>query len=94
MPSIKLSSRGLNDTSASSQLYTTDIVGFCLAGAVFLVIIVVCIQILRKRASSKRDDARGAAFLSVRGLVRDGEKVSVNEPNPEYVFAQLHSWFY
>jgi hypothetical protein len=83
MPSIKLSSRGLNDTSTSSQVYTIDIVGFCLVGAVFLVIILVCIRLLRKRALSKRDDARGAAFLSVRGLVREGEKVSVNEPLPE-----------
>jgi len=59
--------------SSSTPLY---IAGFVIAG-VFLIAGVgwLTIRFLRKRAQRNGEDNRGAAFLNVRGLVReDGEK--------------------
>jgi hypothetical protein len=88
MPSIIVVLRDLNTDSPlspSTPLSAIDIAGFCLVGALFLGVIIVGIKLIRKRAQRKREDARGAAFLSVRGLVRDGEKNQDNEPLPECV---------
>jgi hypothetical protein len=54
-----------------SALY---IIGFCIAGAVFLALAIwLSIYFYRKRVVKKRQDGMGSAFLSVRGLVKDGE---------------------
>jgi hypothetical protein len=77
------------DTVASgAQISYIDIVGFCLVAGVFLSISIVLIHYARKRSLARREDARGAAFLNVRGLVRDTENVREKRektPLPQYV---------
>ena len=67
----------------SSSTYALYIVGFVIAGiAITGVVAFLTIRFLRKRAMQKNEDGRGAAFLNVRGLVReDGEK---GEALPKY----------
>lgn len=59
--------------SSSTPLY---IAGFVIAGVVFIAGVGwLTVRFLRKRAQRNGEDNRGAAFLNVRGLVReDGEK--------------------
>ncbi len=65
--------------SGSSSLRPVYIAGFSVIGAILIgVAIWLSIHIYRRRAQAKRDNMRGAAFLSVKGLVRDKE-----EPLPE-----------
>ena len=58
---------------SKSGLY---IAGFVIAGLIILgVVVCLTIRFLRQRARNNAEDNRGAAFLNVRGLVReDGEK--------------------
>jgi len=60
-------------TSSNNILY---IAGFTVAGIVILgAVCWLTIRLLRKRARRSEQDDRGAAFLNVRGLIReDGEK--------------------
>jgi len=66
------------DGSSSTGLY---IAGFSVAGVVLIAAAAwLVIRFLRKRAQRNSEDKRGAAFLNVRGLVReDGEKIG-DEP--------------
>lgn len=76
MPVVTLHRR---NALSSEPVYPTYIVGFAIAGAVILSLGVWgLIRCLRKRATAKREENRGAAFLSVRGLVKvsDEEKSS------------------
>lgn len=50
------------------------IIGFSIAGAILLGIALwLGIYLYRKRLARKRQDQMGSAFLSVRGLVKEGE---------------------
>jgi Kef-type K+ transport system membrane component KefB len=59
--------------SGSSGLPTIAIAGFVVAGVIgALVLGWFVVRLIRKRAQRKRDNARGAAFLSVKGIVKEG----------------------
>ena len=82
-PSTSLVSRDGFGYSASSKsgLPTMAIIGFVVAGIILAIVGGwLGVRLYRKRAQRKRDNARGAAFLSVRGLVKedgsDPEKAS------------------
>jgi hypothetical protein len=63
--------------SSSKGLPTLVIVGFIVAGVIaFLVCAWLLIRFFRKRARAQREDERGGAFLTVRGIAKEGE---VNE---------------
>jgi len=62
-------------------IFVMYIIGFSIVGAIFLVLILwFAIHFRRKWSARRRQDQLGAAFLSVRGLVKDelihGEKHS------------------
>lgn len=59
--------------SSSTEVY---VAGFVVAGLFLLGATAwLTIRFLRKRAQRKEEDKRGAAFLNIRGLIReDGEK--------------------
>lgn len=76
MPIVTLSHR---DTPSYEPVNPIYIGGFSVVGAVILGLGVWgLIRWLRKRAAVKREEKRGAAFLSVRGIVMtsDEEKSS------------------
>jgi len=63
-----------DDKTSSPVLNPIYIVGFVLVGVALLGLLVwLAIRTHRRRAVSKREENRGAAFLSVRGLVKNGE---------------------
>lgn len=68
--------------SSSTGLY---VAGFLVAGLVFIGAVAwLTVRFLRKRAQRNAEDKRGAAFLNVRGLIReDGEK-NGEDTLPEY----------
>lgn len=70
MPVLTLLPR---DASAKPQpVNPIYIAGFCIVGAIVLGLVVwFGLRFHRKRAATKREEARGAAFLSVRGLVKE-----------------------
>jgi hypothetical protein len=73
------SARSLLSTGAasSSSLPTIAIVGFIVAGAIALLALGwMVIRVIRKRIQRKRENSRGAAFLSVKGLVTEGAEAS------------------
>jgi hypothetical protein len=73
------SARSLLSTGAasSSSLPTIAIVGFIVAGAIALLALGwMVIRVIRKRIQRKRENSRGAAFLSVKGLVKEGAEAS------------------
>ncbi|TFK40285.1 hypothetical protein BDQ12DRAFT_490822 [Crucibulum laeve] len=79
MPAIHLLRRDDSDSSPLNPIY---IAGFAVVGAIVLgVAIWLALRFHRKRAAAKREETRGAAFLSVRGLVKEGEK-DENEHSP------------
>ena len=68
--------------SSPSGVY---IAGFVVAGVVLLGGVGwLTLRFLRKRAQRKDGDKRGAAFLNVRGLVREDDEKDGNEPLPKY----------
>jgi hypothetical protein len=71
--------------SMSSPLGPVYVAGFVIVGLAILGLSVwLAIRIRRKRSKAARDDLRGAAFLSVRGLVReDDQQNTEKEPLPE-----------
>lgn len=87
MPSLSLRQLlGRNETSSamspSSSLGSIYIAGFVTAGVIILGIAFwLAFRAYTKRARAKRDEDRGAAFLSVRGLVKEGDEEK--EPLPE-----------
>jgi hypothetical protein len=87
--STKLAARSLlsGGGSSGSGFPTIAIVGFIVAGVIALLVVLwIIIRFYRKRAQRKRENARGAAFLSVKGLVNEGESY---EPK-EDVFGYAH----
>ncbi|KAK7454627.1 hypothetical protein VKT23_011380 [Stygiomarasmius scandens] len=61
-----------SDSAAMKPIY---IAGIALAGAIALGLFTwFAIRWYRGRSQEKRDNERGAAFLNVKGLVKDGEK--------------------
>lgn len=67
-----------DDTSSndsSSTLNPVYIAGIALISAIVLgVVIWLSVRQIRIRSRNKRENARGAAFLSVRGVVKEGEE--------------------
>ena len=58
--------------SESNGLNPVYIAGFCLIGfIVFALTIWLLVRLQRKRSTAKREETRGAAFLSVRGVVSE-----------------------
>ncbi|KAF8986594.1 hypothetical protein BDQ17DRAFT_1436194 [Cyathus striatus] len=77
MPVVQLSKRADSDSSSFKSEY---IAGSVIAGFIVLgVAIWLIIRFYRTRAAEKREDQRGATFLSVRGIVKEGEP----DPNEE-----------
>ncbi|EIN04826.1 hypothetical protein PUNSTDRAFT_128082 [Punctularia strigosozonata HHB-11173 SS5] len=75
MPSLVLRSSSAPTSTASATKVSnpTIIAGICVASVVaFSLALWLGIRTFRKRAQNKREDARGAAFLNVRGLVKEG----------------------
>lgn len=71
---ISLLPRADDDGSSTSHL-GIYVAGFTVAGVIVLGLAVwFGIRIYRRRSAIKREDERGAAFLSVRGVVKDGEE--------------------
>jgi hypothetical protein len=68
--------------SSNTALY---IVGFSIAGiVVFGAAAWLTIKFLRQRARRCDEDRRGAAFLNIRGLVRDVGEKAQDEAPPKY----------
>lgn len=62
------------DGSSSNGLTPTAIAGFAFVGAVvFATIIWLAVRFYRKRSKGNRENGLGAAFLNVRGIVKEGE---------------------
>jgi len=78
-------------SSSKTGLY---IAGFVVAGVLIMGAVAwLTIRFLRRRARRDDEDNRGAAFLNVRGLVRDdGEKGEV-EALPKYGYQLFISMF-
>ncbi|EKM78699.1 hypothetical protein AGABI1DRAFT_41417 [Agaricus bisporus var. burnettii JB137-S8] len=82
MPIIALFQRNIptpaSAASSNAGIPALYIIGFCVAGAGVLGIAIwLGIYLYRKKVTKKRHDRMGPAFLSVRGLVKEGE------PHPE-----------
>lgn len=75
MPVVNIFMRS-DHSSMSDPLNPIYIAGFCVAGVVVLGLTVwLLAHFIRKRSATKREESRGAAFLSVRGIVSErGEK--------------------
>ena len=70
------------DGSSKTALYTA---GFVIAGMVILgVVAYLTIRYLRQRARKNGEDSRGAAFLNIRGLVREDSEKDQGESLPKY----------
>jgi hypothetical protein len=77
MPAVTIFRR---DTHNSEPLNPIYIAGFCVVGAIILGLGVWgLIRYQRRRAAANREEQRGAAFLSIRGLVKAGNE----EKSPE-----------
>lgn len=63
-----------SSTTDEKSLPIIALVGFGLAGLVLLILVIwLSIVFWRKRQKKKRADERGAAFLTVKGLVTEGQ---------------------
>lgn len=85
-PSIQLSRRGdITDAKVgNTSIPVIAVVGFGVAGSILLFVIIwVSLSVYRKRAKKKREEARGAAFLTVKGVMK--ESVSSSGPLPACV---------
>lgn len=70
------------DGSSSTGLY---VAGFVVAGVVLMGAAAwLTIRFLRKRAQRDAEDNRGAAFLNVRGLIKEDDEKNGDEPLPRY----------
>ena len=59
----------------SGGLNPVYIAGFCLIGfIVFALAIWLFVRLQRKRSTAKREETRGAGFLSVRGVVNESSE--------------------
>ena len=72
------------DTASTIALY---VAGFSIAGVVALGAGVwLTIRFLKQRARRSDEDSRGAAFLNVRGLVREAGEKYQSETLPKYEY--------
>ena len=78
--------------SMSSSLGPVYVAGFVVVGLTIMGLFIwFGIRIFRNRSKAKRDDVRGAAFLSVRGLVKEGDEQKTTEKElPESVMFALY----
>ncbi|KAJ3568481.1 hypothetical protein NP233_g5686 [Leucocoprinus birnbaumii] len=87
MPIIALSRRAAEGAlqNGSGSISAMYIIGFSIAGAIFLAIVLwLGVYLYRRRRARQRQSRMGAAFLSVRGLVKEDsfdEKYSPSQPN-------------
>lgn len=59
-------------TDEKKPLPVFAIIGFGIAGLLLIIVLVwVAVALWRKRQKKKREDSRGAAFLTVKGLVKE-----------------------
>lgn len=66
----------LSARDESSTMRPIYIAGFAVVGAIVLAVSIwLAIRFYRHRALKKRENMRNAAFLSVKGLVRDDDDV-------------------
>ncbi|PBK92881.1 hypothetical protein ARMGADRAFT_929500 [Armillaria gallica] len=80
--------------STSSPLRPIYIAGFVVVGVLLLgVALWLAVRTHRRRAQAKREENLGAAFLSVKGLVRDGDVQAEKAPLPENLQAIQGSTF-
>lgn len=70
-PYVALAARA-NADGSSGGLPTIAIIGFIVAGLLLLAVgIWFLVSFIRKRAQKKREAERGAAFLTVKGVVKE-----------------------
>ncbi|KAK0483982.1 hypothetical protein IW261DRAFT_1583211 [Armillaria novae-zelandiae] len=94
MPVIVLRDENSEAMSTSSSLRPIYIAGFVVVGVLLLgVALWLAIRTYRRRAQAKREETLGAAFLSVKGLVRDGDVHTEKAPLPENLQAIQGSTF-
>ena len=85
-PSIYLQRRSdITDAKlGNTNIPIIAFVGFCIAGSLILFLIIwVVLRICRQRAKKKRENDRGAAFLTVKGVMK--ESISSIGPLPACV---------
>ena len=78
---------GSSDSSVSNPIYIAGIIVaavIALGGAIWLVV-----HWLRKRAAKKREEKMNGAFLSVKGLVREGSMDMSMIEKDDDVFARV-----
>ncbi|KAJ4476205.1 hypothetical protein J3R30DRAFT_414275 [Lentinula aciculospora] len=84
MPRIFL--RDDSSTAENSSLSPIYIAGIALIGTIIMGTVAwLTVRQLRKRSRSKRENERGAAFLSVRGVVREGREKERPPKSTQYV---------
>ncbi|KAK0228847.1 hypothetical protein IW262DRAFT_645398 [Armillaria fumosa] len=94
MPVIAVRDENSEAMSTSSSLRPIYIAGFVVVGVLLLgVALWLAIRTYRRRAQAKREESLGAAFLSVKGLVRDGDVHTEKAPLPENLQAIQGSTF-
>ncbi|KAK0463806.1 uncharacterized protein EV420DRAFT_1618708 [Desarmillaria tabescens] len=94
MPAIAVRDENSAAMSSSSSLRPIYIAGFVVVGVLLLgVALWLAIRRYRRRAQAKREENLGAAFLSVKGLVRDGDVPTEKAPLPENLQAIQGSTF-
>ncbi len=90
MPAIAVRDENSEAMSTSSSLRPIYIAGFVVVGVLLLgVALWLAIRTHRRRAQAKREENLGAAFLSVKGLVREGDVHTEKAPLPESVFGSF-----
>lgn len=86
-PFVRISKRV--DTVGSTGLPVVAWIGFGVAGLLVVILAVwLSVRAYRRKAKKKREDDRGAAFLTVKGIVKDS--VSSVGPLPAYVCLLAH----
>ncbi|KAG6831795.1 hypothetical protein H0H92_007472 [Tricholoma furcatifolium] len=91
MPILHIRVASANDLdNDSGTLDPVYIAGFCVAGAVMLGLAIwLVVSLLRKRSRVRRQSVSNGAFLTVRGLVKDG--VPANPEPPTFSRLQIDS---
>jgi len=88
MPVLNLLRRS-DPASTAGALNPTYIAGICVACVIALGLAIwLGIRVQRKRAAAKREDGRGAAFLSIRGLVKEDDVEKDNSAGGVRTFAR------
>lgn len=94
MPSVYVFSRSTADFQSPSHR-PVYIAGFIVAAVILLAVAAwVCLARYRKHAANKREENLGAAFLSVRGLVKDPDSAPWIEKDTVvgYVYSRCNNY--